>query len=67
MNKFLLMIISQALGAASPAIVASIRQMVQDMVERAAETENPWDDLICGLLQTLVGKPGSVAGGDGGG
>lgn len=59
MNKFLMLLLGQAMKKASPAIVANLREMVQNMVERAAETENPWDDIIMNLLQLLVGKPGS--------
>lgn len=58
MDRWLLLIIQQALAAASPRIVASLRGMVQEMVERAVETSNPWDDVVVGLLQTIVGKPG---------
>lgn len=63
MNRFLLMLVQQALKNASPVIVSSIRQMVEEMVQRAAETPNPWDDIIVGLLQMLVGKPGDREGG----
>ncbi|MCK4958173.1 MAG: hypothetical protein KAT00_02210 [Planctomycetes bacterium] len=64
MEKFMLMLVRKALESASPQIIASIRAMVQEMVERAEKTENPWDDIVCGLLQMVVGKPGSRVEGD---
>lgn len=58
MNKFLLAIIARAVAAASPEILENLRQLVQEMVAKAETTENPWDDIICGMVQMLVGKPG---------
>ena len=60
MDKWVLVVILKALASASPRIVAALRQMVQELVDRASETENPWDDVLTELLQTIVGKPGDV-------
>ena len=59
MNKWLFIILAKAIAAASPQIVENIRQLMQEMVDKAAKTENPWDDVICELMQTIVGKPGA--------
>lgn len=56
-NKWLFTILAQAQGLASPAIIENIRQLIQEMVDKAEKTPNPWDDVICGLIQSLVGKP----------
>ncbi len=60
MNKFIVLVIMKALAAASPQIVQSLRQAVQEMVDRAHKTENPWDDVATELLQTIIGKPGGI-------
>lgn len=57
MGKFLLMMLMNAMKMASPSIIASIQAQVDDMVRRAKETTNPWDDVFCAFLQQIVGKP----------
>ncbi len=59
MNKWLWTILRGALEKATPAILENLRQLVQEMVEKAKKTPNPWDDVFCGLLQMIVGKPGA--------
>jgi len=59
MSKWLFIILSTAIQSASPAIVENVRQLMQEMVDKAKKTDNPWDDVICDLLQLIVGKPGS--------
>lgn len=58
-SKLLFTVITKALSLASPEIAEGIRQFVQEMVDRAAKTPNPWDDVFCDLLQGIVGKPGA--------
>jgi len=58
MQKWWLFIIKQAIAAASPEIVEGLRQMVAEIVVKAKETENPWDDIFAGVLEMIVGKPG---------
>ena len=60
MNTWLFTILRKALDMASPAIVENLRQLVAEMVAKAEETPNPWDDVFCGLLQLIVGKPGAL-------
>lgn len=59
MNQWLFIILGKAIECASPAIVENLRQLVQEMVDKAAKTDSPWDDVLCGLVQMVVGKPGS--------
>jgi len=58
MNKWLFTILRTALDLASPEIIKGIKEGVDAMVTRAKSTPNPWDDVITGLLQMIVGKPG---------
>jgi len=56
-GKFLFDILMKTFAVASPEIMEGIRNGVADMVKRADETANPWDDFAVGLLQMIVGKP----------
>ncbi len=58
MNKWLLTVLTKIIAMASPEILEGVRKLVQEMVDRAAATPNPWDDIFIGLLQMLIGKPG---------
>lgn len=60
MEKWLVQILAQALRLASPAVVKNCRESVEKMVEHAATTENPWDDILAWILQMIVGKPGAA-------
>jgi hypothetical protein len=59
MNKWLFTILTQVLTMASPQILEDLRVMIQGMVEKAEATINPWDNIFVGMLQMIVGKPGS--------
>lgn len=61
MEKWLVTILDQAKRMASPSILENIRQSIQEMVDHAATTENPWDDIFAWILQMIVGKPGSTS------
>lgn len=58
MEDMIVDLIKIVMKAASPEIVASMRSLVQEMKTRATQTENPWDDILAGLLEMSVGKPG---------
>lgn len=58
-EKWMVTILKHAMQMASPSIIENIRKSVQEMVDHAATTENPWDDIFAWLLQVIVGKPGS--------
>ena len=60
MEKWLVTILKQAILMASPAILENFRKSIQEMVEHAATTDNPRDDIFAWILQMIVGKPGST-------
>jgi hypothetical protein len=60
MDRWIFLIIANALKHASPAIIEDLRRMVADMMTRAEATPNPYDDMFVGLLQMIVGKPGET-------
>lgn len=57
MQDLLFKVLTMFLSVASPQIVQTIRVAVNDLVIKAAATDNPWDDMFAGLLQGIVGKP----------
>lgn len=61
MHKWIFLIIANALKHASPAIIEDLRRMVQDMMDRAEKTDNPYDDMFVGMLQLIIGKPGETS------
>lgn len=60
MNKWILTVLTRIIAMASPEILEGVREMVQTMIAKAAATPNPWDDILVGLLEMLVGKPGAT-------
>jgi len=60
MEKWLVTILNQAKKMCSPSVLENIRQSVQKMVDHAATTDNPWDDIFAWIIQMLVGKPEST-------
>lgn len=59
MNKWILTILHKAMAMATPAILEGFRTSVQEMVDHAKTTVNPWDDILAWLFQLIVGKPGA--------
>jgi hypothetical protein len=57
MDKWLYALLKNALLVASPELVASLREAVANLSDRAKKTANPWDDALMGFLQMIVGKP----------
>jgi hypothetical protein len=57
MEKWILTIITHVLEVASPELLQDIRISVDRLVTQAKGTDNPWDDVLAGFLQMLVGKP----------
>jgi hypothetical protein len=60
MEKWIFTILRHALQMASPKIIEDLRRLVADMMDRAEKTPNPWDDIIIGMIQMIVGKPGEM-------
>lgn len=52
--------LTRIIAMATPEILEDVRKHVQEMMVKAKETVNPWDDIFVGLLQMLVGKPGAT-------
>lgn len=48
-------LLSQLMLAMSPALVDVVRQLARELRKRAAETENPIDDICAHALCVLVG------------
>jgi len=57
MNKWLLRIIELVLAQASPEIRKMVCNALDAAAVKAAETNNPWDDVLIGLIQTIVNCP----------
>jgi len=51
-------IVKTIMKAATPEIIENLRLMVQEIVDRAKATPNPWDDIFAGIVQSVIGKPG---------
>lgn len=54
MNKWLLQIITMVVGVASPEIRTGVLQLLNKLEEQAKKTPNPWDDILVGLLKTIM-------------
>jgi type IV secretory pathway VirB2 component (pilin) len=59
-EKWLVTILGKAKEMASASVMGNIRTSVQEMVDHAATTDNPWDDIFAWILQMIVGKPGDT-------
>jgi len=57
MNKWLIPIIQQFVVMMSPELIKNLQMGIDDMVKKAETTKNPWDNILTGLLQAIVGKP----------
>lgn len=57
MDKWLLRIIKLVLVQASPQIREIVCSTLKQAAEKAAKTDNPWDDVLIGLLQTIIDCP----------
>lgn len=49
-------LIKMVLGQASPAIKEGIKTALKEWKIKAAETDNPWDDMIVELLLYIMGE-----------
>ena len=45
---------------ASPQVLAQSQASVQELVDNAQTTANPFDDFFAMMLQLIVGKPGET-------
>jgi len=54
MESWILRMIILVVGAASPEIRANVKEWVLELAEKAKTTPNPMDDILVGLLKTLL-------------
>lgn len=54
MNAWLFRLISLVVTVMSPEIKAQLKTWLDQMREDAKKTKNPWDDLLVGLLRSLL-------------
>ena len=60
MQKWFLTVLMHVISVASPEILKSVRVKIAELADEAKKTENPWDDVLAGIMQMLVGKPPEV-------
>jgi len=54
MNEWILRIITMVVGVVSPEIRTGANQLLDDLEAKAKKTPNPWDDILVGLLKTIM-------------
>ena len=54
MNKWLLQLITMIVTVMSPELRKGLEDVVNGLETQAKETANPWDDILVGLLKTLL-------------
>lgn len=57
MNKWIWQLIGLVLSQASPVIREHLCKLLIDLEAKAKETPNKWDDVLVGLLQTVLNCP----------
>ena len=57
MNKWLWRLLELILVQASPTIRDSLCKGLKELEEKAKETDNKWDDVLVGVLQTVLQCP----------
>ena len=54
MNEWILKLIGMIFSVASPELRKSLVQWIDTLEVQAKKTPNPWDDVLVGLLKTLL-------------
>lgn len=54
MNKWLLQLITMIVTVMSPELRKVLEDVVNGLETQAKKTANPWDDILVGLLKTLL-------------
>ena len=57
MNKWLLRIIALVIPQVSPQIRDGLCSLLNELEAKAKETKNPWDDILIGLVKTILDCP----------
>ena len=57
MNEWIFRLIGLIVAVASPELRKALKEWLDILEKRAAETPNPWDDILVAMLRTiLLGK-----------
>lgn len=59
MSKWIWELIRLILSVASPQIRESVCTLLNDLEQKAQQTKNPWDNVLVGLLKTVLACPES--------
>ena len=59
MSKWLSELFRLILTVASPQIKDALCKLLNTLEENAKKTDNPWDDVLVGLLKSILGCPES--------
>lgn len=54
MNKWLLQLITMIVTVMSPELRKGLEDVINGLETQAKKTANPWDDILVGLLKTLL-------------
>ena len=54
MNEWILRLIGLIVGVASPELRKMLEQWLDQLEDQAKKTSNPWDDILVGMLRTLL-------------
>jgi len=54
MNEWILRLIKLILGVTSPELRKALEQWLGNLEAEAKKTQNPWDDILVGMLKTLL-------------
>ena len=54
MNAWILGLIQLVVKVVSPEIRTGANQLLDDLEAKAKKTPNPWDDILVGLLKTIM-------------
>jgi len=54
MNEWILRLIGLVVTVASPELQKALEQWLGQLEEQAKKTANPWDDILVGMLKTLL-------------
>jgi len=54
MNQWILQLIGLIIGVASPELRAMLSQWLEQLAAQAKKTANPWDDMLVGMLTTIL-------------
>lgn len=57
MKKWLWKLLELLLIQASPQIREQLCVLLSDLEQKAKETDNPWDDILVGILKTVLACP----------